>query len=96
MEKYLKIALGIIILIVLVQVGLLILPWVLGGILVLWIAGWIYFKFIRKYVIEYREKKGECEEYTYTFTNEEKKTEAEYEDDGPVIDVDFEEVKDDK
>lgn len=54
----------------------------------------MYFKFIRKYVN--KNKKEKTETYTYTFTKEEKKSEADMQDDGPVIDVDFEEVKDDK
>ena len=43
-----------------------------------------------------KNKKEKTETYTYTFTKEEKKSEADMQDDGPVIDVDFEEVKDDK
>ncbi|EGT3616262.1 hypothetical protein FHH43_08460 [Clostridium perfringens] len=93
MEKYLKIGLGIIIAILLLQFAFFVLPYVIIGVLILIFIGWIYFKFIRKYVNKYKNKK---ETYTYTFTKEEQKSESDLQDDGPVIDVDFEEVKDDK
>ncbi|MDZ4992803.1 hypothetical protein GNF80_07395 [Clostridium perfringens] len=96
MEKYLKIGLGIIIAILLLQFAFFILPYVIIGGLILIFIGWVYFKFIRKYVIKRKNKKSTTETYSYKFTKEEYKSESEMQDDGPVIDVDFEEVKDDK
>ncbi|ELC8424406.1 hypothetical protein QYB63_000967 [Clostridium perfringens] len=92
MEKYLRILLGTIVTILIFAFAIWVLPYVLIGVAILILIGWVYFKFIRKYV----NKKEKTETYTYTFTKEEKKSEADMQDDGPVIDVDFEEVKDDK
>ncbi|GAA0066446.1 TPA: hypothetical protein I9097_000286 [Clostridium perfringens] len=94
MEKYLRIVLGIIVTVLILSFAIWILPYVLIGSVILILIGWVYFKFIRKYVN--KNKKEKTETYTYTFTKEEKKSEADIEEDGPVIDVDFEEVKDDK
>ncbi|EGT3599994.1 hypothetical protein QTH16_03910 [Clostridium perfringens] len=94
MEKYLRIVLGIIVTVLILSFAIWILPYVLIGSVILILIGWVYFKFIRKYVN--KNKKEKTETYTYTFTKEEKKSEADMQDDGPVIDVDFEEVKDDK
>ena len=90
MEKYLRIVLGIIVTVLILSFAIWILPYVLIGSVILILIGWVYFKFIRKYVN--KNKKEKTETYTYTFT----KSEADIEEDGPVIDVDFEEVKDDK
>lgn len=94
MEKYLRIVLGIIVTVLILSFAIWILPYVLIGSVILILIGWVYFKFIRKYVN--KNKKEKTESYTYTFTREEHKSEADTYDDGPVIDVDFEEVKDDK
>lgn len=94
MEKYLRIVLGIIVTVLILSFAIWILPYVLIGSVILILIGWVYFKFIRKYVN--KNKKEKTESYTYTFTREEQKSEADIQDDGPVIDVDFEEVKDDK
>ncbi|HII4439980.1 TPA: hypothetical protein ACY4R4_000789 [Clostridium perfringens] len=94
MEKYLRIVLGIIVTILILSFAIWILPYVLIGSVILILIGWVYFKFIRKYVN--KNKKEKTESYTYTFTREEQKSEPDIEDDGPVIDVDFEEVKEDK
>lgn len=96
MEKYLKIGLGIIVAILLLQFALFVLPYVLIGVVILILIGWVYFKFIRKYVNKRKHKNEKTETYTYTFTKEENKSESDLQDDGPVIDVDYEEVKDDK
>ena len=81
MEKYLRILLGIIVTILIFAFAIWVLPYVLIGVAILILIGWVYFKFIRKYVNKNKK---------------EKKSEADMQDDGPVIDVDFEEVKDDK
>lgn len=94
MEKYLRIVLGIIVTVLILSFAIWILPYVLIGSVILILIGWVYFKFIRKYVN--KNKKEKTESYTYTFTREEQKSESDIQDDGPVIDVDFEEVKDDK
>ena len=94
MEKYLRIVLGIIVTVLILSFAIWILPYVLIGSVILILIGWVYFKFIRKYVN--KNKKEKTESYTYTFTREENKSESDMQDDGPVIDVDFEEVKDDK
>ena len=94
MEKYLRILLGTIVTILIFAFAIWVLPYVLIGVAILILIGWVYFKFIRKYVN--KNKKEKTETYTYTFTKEEKKSEADMQGDGPVIDVDFEEVKDDK
>ena len=92
MEKYLRILLGTIVTILIFAFAIWVLPYVLIGVAILILIGWVYFKFIRKYVN--KNKKEKTETYTYTFTKEEKKSEADMQDDGPVIDGDFEEVKD--
>lgn len=94
MEKYLRILLGTIVTVLIFAFAIWVLPYVLIGVAILILIGWVYFKFIRKYVN--KNKKEKTETYTYTFTKEEKKSEADMQDDRPVIDVDFEEVKDDK
>ena len=94
MEKYLRIVLGIIVTVLILSFAIWILPYVLIGSVILILIGWVYFKFIRKYVN--KNKKEKTESYTYTFTREEDKSESDMQDDGHVIDVDFEEVKDDK
>ena len=94
MEKYLRILLGIIVTIIIFAFAIWVLPYILIGVAILILIGWVYFKFIRKYVN--KNKKEKTESYTYTFTREENKSESDMQDDGPVIDVDFEEVKDDK
>lgn len=94
MEKYLRILIGIIVTILIFAFAIWILPYVLLVVLVLGFVGWIYFKFIRKHLRKNKQVKRDA--YTYTFTKEEKKSESSMQDDGPVIDVDFEEVKDDK
>lgn len=96
MEKYLKIGLGIIVAVLLLQFALFVLPYVLIGIVILILIGWVYFKFVRKYLNKRKHKNEKTETYTYTFTKEESKSESDLQDDGPVIDVDYEEVKDDK
>lgn len=94
MEKYLRILLGIIVTILIFVFAIWILPYVLLVAVVISLVGWIYFRFIRKHLK--KNKQGKRETYTYTFTKEEKKSDSEMQDDGPVIDVDYEEVKDDK
>lgn len=94
MEKYLRIVLGIIVTVLILSFVIWIIPFVLIGFVILILIGWVYFKFIKKYVN--KNKKEKTESYTYTFTREEHKSEADIQDDGPVIDVDFEEVKDGK
>lgn len=94
MENYLRIGLGIIFTILIFAFVIWVLPYVLIGAIILILIGWVYFKFIRKYVN--KNKKEKTEAYTYTFTKEEHKSEADTQDDGPVIDVNFEEVKEDE
>ncbi|WP_300259467.1 hypothetical protein [Clostridium sp.] len=92
MENYLRIGLGIIFTILIFAFVIWVLPYILIGAIILILIGWVYFKFIRKYI----NKKEKTEAYTYTFTKEEHKSEADIQDDGPVIDVNFEEVKEDE
>ena len=69
MEKYLRIVLGIIVTVLILSFAIWILPYVLIGSVILILIGWVYFKFIRKYVN--KNKKEKTESYTYTFTREE-------------------------
>ena len=50
MEKYLRILLGITVTILIFAFAIWILPYVLIGVAILILIGWVYFKFIRKYV----------------------------------------------
>ncbi len=56
MEKYLRILLGIIVTILIFAFAIWVLPYVLIGVAILILIGWVYFKFIRKYVNKKKKK----------------------------------------
>ncbi len=57
MEKYLRILLGTIVTILIFAFAIWVLPYVLIGVAILILIGWVYFKFIRKYVNKNKKKK---------------------------------------
>ena len=59
MEKYLRILLGIIVTILIFAFAIWVLPYVLIGVAILILIGWVYFKFIRKYVNKNKKEKTE-------------------------------------
>lgn len=93
MKKLINIILIIAVIIVIGKI----LPWIIGGIVVIGFLGWIYFKYTKRKILkkinEYEEEMNKGTYYNNSINNSTKTNKQEKDNyDGPIIDVDYEDV----